>query len=522
MTSNSENFDVIIVGSGIAGLSCAIESAKNGARVAVLSKESNLSECNTNYAQGGIVAGSPFDNIELLEKDILVAGNYANNREAVSIVAKEGAQAVNDILVKLAQVPFCKKEDGTYDLTREAAHSVRRIYHVKDRTGESIESHLLDYVKTQTNIALFPSCTAVDIITNTHHSKNPEEKYRETRSLGLYVYNENTQEVIPFFAPATVLASGGVGNLFLHTSNPVGAVGDGIAMAHRAGAEIINAEYVQFHPTVLFHRDVKRFLISEALRGEGARLMNKAGEYFMDRYQPLLKDLAPRDQVARAIYMEMEASDSSYVFLDTKSLKVDPQDRFPAIFERCLSAGIDIRKDPIPVVPAAHYFCGGVKTNMHGQTNIPGLYAVGETSCSGIHGANRLASISLLEALVFGKRAGLAATKESNKNTSELEQSIPDWVFPKEEDSIDPILMAHDLLNVQMTMWDYAGIIRTRKRLKRALADLNYLNHRIDSFYREARISRKLLELRNAVLTAELITEAALANPESKGCHYLR
>jgi len=340
--------------------------------------------------------------------------------------------------------------------------------------------------------------------------------------LGVYVFFENTGEVKPFFAPATILATGGVGNLFLHTSNPPCATGDGVAMASRAGAEIINAEYVQFHPTILFHRDVKRFLISESLRGEGARLMNRKGEYFMDRYHPALKDLAPRDEVARAIYYEMDQSGSSYVLLDTSLLKVDPQDRYPSIFETCLKAGIDIRHEPIPVVPAAHYFCGGIKTDMEGRTTIPGLYAAGETACTGVHGANRLASVSLLEGLVFGIRAGHAAAAETERPGIPLLQSIPDWVSPEDEEPADPILLYHDLLNIQMTMWDYAGIVRTKKRLARAKADLNYLAHRIDSFYRLARISRPLLELRNAVDTASTIVQSAEANPKSLGCHYLR
>jgi L-aspartate oxidase len=292
-------------------------------------------------------------------------------------------------------------------------------------------------------------------------------------------------------------------------------------MAQRAGAEIINAEFIQFHPTVLFHRDVKRFLITEALRGEGARLINRQGEHFMERYHPSQKDLAPRDEVARAIYLEMEQSDSSYVFLDATKLRVDPADRFPQIYDTCLKAGIDIRSEPIPVVPAAHYSCGGIKTDMEGRSTIPGLYAVGETACTGVHGANRLASVSLLEGLVFGLRAGIAAAMELGLPPRELLHSIPDWIFPIAEEA-DPILTYHDLLNIQMTMWDYVGIIRTKKRLYRAIADLNYLSHRIESFYREARISRRLLELRNAVETALIIARAAYGNGKSLGCHYIR
>jgi L-aspartate oxidase len=522
MMAKAEIFDVVVVGSGIGGLSAAVRAAENGSRVAVVSKESSFSECNTHYAQGGIVAAGEDDSIELLSEDIARAGSYLNNSEAVRIVASEGPRAVREFLLDKVGVPFFTKADGQLDLTREAAHSVRRILHVKDRTGAAIEDKLLAYAQGFPGISFFPSSAAIDIITNTHHSQDVEQRYAPTRALGAYVFNENTGEVIPFLANATVLATGGAGNLYLHTSNPQGATGDGIAMAYRAGAEIVNAEFIQFHPTVLFHRDIKRFLISEAMRGEGARLMNRAGEYFMERYQPGLKDLAPRDQVARAIYLEMESTDSSYVFLDTSGMKIDPAERFPAIFETCLKAEIDIRKEPIPVVPAAHYFCGGVKTDMDGETGIRGLYAVGETACTGVHGANRLASVSLLEGLVFGLRAGKATTENTDRISASIQRSIPDWVFPPDEEVVDPILIGHDLQNIQTTMWDYAGIIRTRKRLQRAISDLNYIDHRIDSFYRSASLSRRLLELRNAVLTASLIARAAMANPVSVGCHYIR
>ncbi|NLJ47202.1 MAG: L-aspartate oxidase [Treponema sp.] len=522
MSSRHEYFDVIVVGAGIAGLSAAVRAAEAGASVCVLTKETVPEECNTRYAQGGIVARGGPEDPELLEKDILAAGCWLNNREAVRIVSREGPEAVEELLLRKARVPFLRNPEGEVDLTREAAHSIRRIWHVKDYTGRSIQESLIAYIRGLPNIHLFTSCMAVDIITNTHHSLDDSQRYAPKRALGVYVYGENTGEVVPFFAPATILAAGGVGNLFLHTSNPPGATGDGVAMAERAGAEVINAEYVQFNPTILFHRDLKGFLISESLRGEGARLMNRKGEYFMDRYHPALKDLAPRDEVSRAIYYEMEQSESTYVLLDTSLLKVDPRDRFPSIYETCLRAGIDMTRDPVPVVPAAHYFCGGVKTDMEGRTTIPGLFAAGETACTGVHGANRLASVSLLEGLVFGLRAGAAAASEPDRPGLPLIQSIPDWVFPGEEEAADPILIYHDLLNIQMTMWDYAGIVRTRKRLARAKADLNYLAHRVDSFYRQARLSRPLLELRNAVDTASLIVRAAEANPKSLGCHYLR
>lgn len=523
MSSRQESFDVIVIGSGIAGLSAAVRAAREGASVCVLTKEGVPDECNTRYAQGGIVAkGGSKGDPELLEQDILNAGCRLNNKEAVEILSTEGPEAVEKFLLGEVGVPFLRNADGQVDCTREAAHSIRRIWHIKDYSGKAILESLLAYAKKMDNIHFFPACMAVDVITNTHHSQDDSQRYKPKRALGVYVYGENTGEVTPFFAPATILAAGGIGNIFLHTSNPPCATGDGIAMAQRAGAEIINAEYVQFHPTILFHRDVKRFLISESLRGEGARLMNRSGEYFMDRYHPALKDLAPRDEVSRAIYFEMEQEGDSYVLLDTSTLKVDPADRYPSIYETCLKAGLDIRRDPIPVVPAAHFFCGGIKTDMEGRTTIPGLYAAGESACTGVHGANRLASVSLLEGLVFGIRAGKAAASEAERPERALLQSIPDWVFPEDEEPADSILIYHDLLNIQMTMWDYAGIVRTKKRLARAVADLNYLSHRLDRFYRQSRLSRALLELRNAVDTASTIVRAAEANPKSLGCHYLR
>jgi L-aspartate oxidase len=325
-----------------------------------------------------------------------------------------------------------------------------------------------------------------------------------------------------FFAPSVILASGGVGNLFLHTSNPVGATGDGIAMAYRIGSEILNAEYVQFHPTVLFHRDVKRFLISEALRGEGARLMNLRGEYFMERYSPENGDLAPRDEVARAIYREMERNDTDYVRLDATHIsEFAVEKRFPAIYEKCLSLGIDVRKEPIPVVPAAHYFCGGVKVDLDGRTSISGLYAAGENACTGVHGANRLASVSLLEGLYWGIRCARCAIEQGNALSPSLVSSVPAWIAPTVEEDFDPVLVNQDFRTIQSTMWNYAGIIRSRKRLLRALADLDYLSHRIEQFYRGVTLTRRIIELRNSVLTASIIVRSALANPMSKGCHYI-
>ena len=515
-------FDFLIIGGGIAGLTAAIAAAERGLDVALLSKEHDILDSNTRWAQGGIVGPSAADTPELLEKDIMFAGSHINSLEAVRLLVEEGPELVEGFLAKKVGVPFTVAEDGKPALTKEAAHSVRRIYYAHDQTGEAIQTALAKYAAGTEGIKIITDHTAIDLITNVHNSTDPQEKYRNVRVLGAYVLDEKNSSVGAFFAPTVLLAAGGVGNLFLHTSNPVGATGDGIAMAYRIGAQVLNAEYIQFHPTVLFHRDVKRFLISEALRGEGARLMNHAGEYFMDRYSPENADLAPRDEVARAIYREMEREDMEYVRLDaTKITELPVAERFPAIYKKCLSLGIDIIKEPIPVVPAAHYFCGGIKVDIDGQTSIAGLLVAGESSCTGVHGANRLASVSLLEGLCWGVRCGKRAATHLKLLPPDLVKSIPNWIEPRVEEAFDPVLVNQDFRAIQSTMWNYAGIIRSRKRLLRALADLDYLSHRVEQFYRGAQLSRRIIELRNGVLTASLIVRSALANPISKGCHYV-
>jgi L-aspartate oxidase len=359
------------------------------------------------------------------------------------------------------------------------------------------------------------------LITTTHNSSDPQQRYGPTQVIGAYVLDGGRGTVSPFFAASVILTTGGVGNLFLHTSNPMRATGDGVAMAYRIGAGILNAEYVQFHPTVLYHRDCKRFLISEAMRGEGARLLNLRGVAFMQKYEPADGELAPRDRVTRAIYREMDAENCEHVLLDASSIGSDHVERrFPLIFRTCMELGIDCRREPIPVVPAAHYFCGGVGVDLVGRTSIPGLWAAGECACTGVHGANRLASISLLEGLVWGVRSGGGVPSDALPSKT-LRDSIPDWVYPPNEEVFDPLLVKQDFRTIQSTMWYYAGVIRTRKRLQRALADLDYLSHRVEQFYREAKLTRGIVELRNSVLTAGLIVRAATANPVPKGCHWI-
>ncbi|MBN2442075.1 MAG: L-aspartate oxidase [Spirochaetales bacterium] len=520
--SKRMEFDVLIIGSGISGLTAAITAAEKGLQVALVSKESQLTECNTFYAQGGIVAKSDEDSKELLMEDVFRAGDGMNYKEAVAMISGYAPEMVVEFLIKKIGVEFSRNEENEIDKTMEAAHSVRRIYHVKDTTGENVENALYAYIVNKKNITMFPSHIVIDLITNTHNSLDSQQRYKSTKVIGAYVYDEKSNQVDIFFAPSVIIATGGVGNLFLHTSNPPGATGDGIAMAYRIGAEILNAEYVQFHPTILFHRDVERFLISESLRGEGARLKNKRNEFFMVKYEPELKDLAPRDEVSRAIFREMEMDGSHFVYLDTMLMKhIALEERFPGIYNKCREVGINISKDSIPVVPAAHYFCGGIKVDLKASTSVPGLYAIGEASCTGLHGANRLASMSLLEGLFFGREVVNSIMEQPFDIPASLKKNIPDWIYPAAEEEFDPILINQDMLNLQTTMWNYAGIIRKSKRLVRALADLNYLSHRIEKFYKQAKITRKIIELRNSVLAATIIVRAASSNKISRGCHYI-
>lgn len=514
--------DVLVIGTGIAGLTAALDAADRGLSVHVITKNSEPSESNTLYAQGGIVGPGPDDTPELIYRDILKAGSYINNRKAVRLVADEGPGAIERFLVERAEVRFSRDESGEFELTREAAHSVRRIFHSRDKTGVAISESLLSAAFEHDNITLHCSAMALDLITNCHHSVDHQQRYQIKKVIGSYVLDIEQQKVVSFYAPAVIIAAGGVGALYQHTSNPESATGDGIAMAYRTGASVINSEYIQFHPTTLYHRDSDNFLISESLRGEGAVLLNNRREPFMRKYNKELKDLAPRDEVSRAIYNEMEETGSECVYLDARKMdNINLAERFPNIFQNCRDLGIDIRKDLIPVVPAAHYFCGGIKTDLAGFTGIEGLYAVGESACTGLHGANRLASVSLLEGVLFGLRASEQIARSDKKNDSQLLETIPDWVYPRKEESFDSILIHSDMVTIKAIMWNYVGIKRSEKRLERALADLNYLSHRIERFYKQAYVTREIVELRNSVETSIIIARSALANPKSLGCHYV-
>jgi L-aspartate oxidase len=523
MSSDTRHYcDVLIIGTGIGGLSAAIAASEAGLDVIVITKEQDLEESNTYHAQGGIVCRGADDSPELLINDVIEAGDGISNPEAVELLAFVGPVKVEEFLVKKIGVPFSKADDGTFEYAQEGNHSRRRILHSMDTTGRAIEESLKDWATSIDRLRIFCDYTAIDLLTIPHHSKNPLSLYREPRCIGAYVLNNQTEKVERILSSHTILANGGLGRIYLHTTNPSCATGDGYAMAARAGARLINMEYVQFHPTTLFHNDADGFLISEAVRGEGARLRTKDGSFFMDKYSPLA-DLAPRDQVCRAMYEEMIKRGDAHVFLDVACCsKIDVRKRFPAIFEKCSSLGMDMAKEPIPVVPAAHYSCGGVHVDEWGRTSLRDLYAVGEVSATGLHGANRLASTSLLEGLVWGLRSaehiiGHQATKER----AYVESDIREWIYPDQEEEADPALIQQDWLSIKTTMWNYVGIIRTEKRLERATADLQYLSNRTYDFYRKSHLNPMILSLRNGVQTSLMVAGAAFRNRESRGTHYV-
>jgi L-aspartate oxidase len=427
---------------------------------------------------------------------------------------------VEKILIEELRIPFTRSSEDDLDYAQEGGHSRRRLLHVKDTTGRTIEEKFVEALGGYSNVTLLTGHTAIDLLTVPHHSRNLMAYYREPQCLGAYVLDNSTGSVDVFFAPYTILATGGCGAVYLYTSNPREAIGAGYAMAHRAGARIVNMEYIQFHPTSLFHRDADGFLISETVRGEGARLKTREGLTFMEKYSDK-RDLAPRDEVTRAIYEEMTNSNSNYVLLDLASYaKVDIKKRFPYIYRTCLEYGIDITKEPIPVVPAAHYCCGGVLVDGWGRSSLRNLYAVGEVSCTGVHGANRLASTSLLEGLVWGTRAARDIAAHFDPAPIYEPGEIHPWYYPEREEEIDPALVNQDWLSIRSTMWNYAGIIRTKKRLERAKADLEYLRHRIEKFYKEARMDPKVVGLKHGIQVALMITHAALANSVSLGAHF--
>ncbi len=513
--------DVLVVGCGIAGGTAALEAAEAGLRVTVLTRAADPLESNTQWAQGGIVYRGDGDSPDLLSADIVRAGAGLCNPEAVAILAHEGPLLVDEFLVGTLGVPFDREADGSLALGLEGGHSLPRIVHTHDATGKAIETALMRRLATHPSVTLLPRKVAVDLLTPAHHSRDRLAVYEPLSCVGAYVLDADTGEVVRVFARATVLATGGLGQIFLRTTNPPGSRGDGLAMGYRAGARVLNCEYVQFHPTAFHHRDAPCFLISEAVRGAGARLTDARGEPFMDRYDAEWKDLAPRDVVARAIHQEMLAKDVQNVYLDLRSyLREDViRSQFPDLHASCLAYGVDMTKDLVPVVPAAHYSCGGVFADADGRTTVDGLWAVGEVACTGLHGANRLASTSLLEGLVWGKRAARDLVLRLARGGGVRRNEIPPWE-PTGTEEPDPALVAQDMSSIKHIMWNYVGLARSSRRLARAIRDLRNLEIEIERFYRRAALSDGLVGLRNAVRTALIVTLAAWENRESRGCHW--
>ncbi len=513
--------DVLIIGSGIAGASAAIELARDRQRqITLVTRAPQAEESNTRYAQGGIVARGKNDTPEALVKDILNAGAGLSYPEAAWILATEGPDLVKRVLIEQVGVSF-DTSNGELRYTREGGHSLPRILHVGDATGHAIQLALTAYLKTLPNVHLVTNATAVDLITAPHHSRDLMDVYRPITCHGAYILERTTGIIHRYLAPVTILASGGLGRIYRHTTNPEGARGDGLAMAYRAGARIVNAEFIQFHPTTLAVPGADNFLISEAVRGEGGQLFTPDGRHFMDEVAPRWGDLAPRDIVARAIHHEMVTHGYPHVLLDlTRAMSAERiRERFPTIYERCKQLGIDITQEPIPVVPAAHYFCGGVLVDGWGRTSIERLYAAGEVSCTGLHGANRLASTSLLEGLVWGNRAArdIAARTDLKPVSADL---IPPWEPASNAAEPDPVLLYQDRRALQNLMWLYVGLTRNARRLARALRDLNHLWESIDDFYRTARLNDDLIGLRNMAQAAWIVTRAAWHNRSSQGAHY--
>jgi L-aspartate oxidase len=515
--------DVLIIGSGIAGATAALKLAEDpGRHIILITREPDPEESNSRYAQGGIISRGPDDSADLLVQDILSAGAGASLPEAARVLAEEGPRRLDEVLLSESAVNFDRGPGGGFVYGQEAAHSARRILHVGDGTGRAIMQAMATEFQRRPNIELLTKATAVDLITYPHHSRDPLDTYQPIACHGAYVFDRNGQAVHRTLAAVTILATGGIGRIYRNTTNPPGARGDGLGMASRAGARIINAEYVQFHPTALSVPGAEGFLISEAVRGEGGVLLTPDGQPFMEKYDPQWKDLAPRDVVSRAIHTEMESNGYSHVLLDIASHMAPEaiRARFPNIHAECLRVGIDITREPIPVVPAAHYFCGGVQVDLWGRSSIQNLYAVGEVSCTGLHGANRLASTSLLEGLVWGMRAAEDIAGKDGVPTYPRPEDIPPWDESGLTVDSDPALIQGDMQTIQNIMWHYVGLVRSGDRLSRAIRELRHMQNEIETFYRRTKLSDGLIGLRNAVKVALIVAQAARHNRQSRGCHY--
>lgn len=511
--ANFHDYDVLILGSGAAGLSTALHIEQN-LRIAVISK-AELSSGNTSYAQGGISAVlDDNDSFDQHIADTISAGANLCDPDVVAKTVLEGSDVI-DWLLSIG-VDFTRdnnpQSSHQLHLTREGGHTRRRVAHVADATGNAVQNQLIDDVRKRNHIDLFANYIAVDLITT------QKLGHQENRCVGAYIYNIKTGQVEVFRAKNVVLATGGASKVYLYTSNPDGACGDGLAMAWRAGCRVANMEFMQFHPTCLYHPKAKSYLLSEAIRGEGGKIILEDGTEFLHEFDPR-GVLAPRDIVARAIDYMMKKHGLDNVYLDISHKPADfIQSHFPNIHARCQSLGYDMTKQPIPVVPAAHYTCGGVVTDEHGQTDIAQLYAIGEVAFTGLHGANRMASNSLLECLAYGRFAGQHINRSTNCSQKHLD--IPAWDASRVSDSDEEIVVAHNWDEIRRFMWDYVGIVRSTKRLQRAKHRINLLQNEIDEYYSHFKVTSDLIELRNIAVVADLIIQCALQRKESRGLHY--
>ncbi|MFO7560572.1 MAG: L-aspartate oxidase [Desulfobacterales bacterium] len=517
--------DFLIIGSGIAGLMFALEVSKVGT-VSLVTKK-NATESNTNYAQGGIASVfGKLDSFDLHIEDTLASGDGLCNRDVVEMVVKEGPASIRE-LISLG-VNFNRRDTSdpsildsdNLDLGREGGHTKNRIVHAQDMTGRELERVLLNHVQQNDRITIYENHIAIDLITcSTRLKRGLVITTHEDYCCGAYVFDCSTNQVKTFCSKITLLATGGAGKVYLYTSNPDIATGDGIAMGYRAGATVANLEFVQFHPTCLYHSDAKNFLISEAVRGDGGRLIDADGNSFMEKYDPL-KDLACRDVVARAIDTELKKSGNESMFLDISHKDSDfIKTRFPNLYQKALQFGFDMTSEPLPVVPAAHYICGGVVTDMAGRTDIGNLYVVGETACTGLHGANRLASNSLLEALVYSRKAAFQAIDDLKTSQFKF-PDISTWDESGTTDSDEQIMVSHNWNEIRSLMWNYVGIVRSDKRLARAKRRIEIIANEIHEYYWDFKITSDLIELRNIATVAELIIQCAMHRKESRGLHY--
>lgn len=509
-------YDVIIVGTGIAGLVAALRLEEEGKKVGIFTKAKELEVTNTMYAQGGII----YSDDKLLVQDIFEASSKTSYPPTMEKISTYSKALVEKYLLNAAETVFNRDENNLLKFTKEAAHSLERIIYCGDFTGRSIHQSLLKLVKTKANIHIETEHTAIDLITLNHHGLDPFDKYKSNQVLGVYFLHKDKVEKV--LAPFTILATGGVGNLYLNTTNSEASRGDGHAMVKRAGGELLDMEFIQFHPTTLFLKNYnkqkmlkeRRFLLTEAIRGEGGILRNAAGERFMERYDERL-ELASRDVVSRSIIQEITRTNTECVFLDISHKDSEwIKNRFPDIYKYCMDVGIDITKESIPVIPSAHYTCGGVKTDLDGRTSLKNLYAVGEVACTGLHGANRLASTSLLEGLSFGHFAAENLLKESVPEKFDAKE----WELSSAQ--VESDFIEQDMFAIKSTLWNYVGVIRSQRNLKRARSITFQLKEDIENFYKQAKLTDELIGLRNAAEISLVIIDQSLKNNVSVGCFY--